>query len=142
MAAILEQAGRSLAEACELVDPADLCVENLETTSLDGFLPIVERYGASICLDVGHLAWEGDTPADFLARHGKRVREVHLHDAASAPPGSGLRVHDHLALGQGSIDYDSFLRHLKDAGFDGAVILENNTREDLEESLKRISSFL
>lgn len=139
---ILGQARRSLVEACELVDPADLCVENLEAPPFDAILPLVEQFGVSICLDAGHLAWQGDSATEFLARHGERVREVHLHDAASGPPGSGFRVRDHLALGQGNIDYHRLLRMLEDAGFEGAVILENNTREDLEESLKQIGPFL
>lgn len=136
------QAERSLAEACELLDPRILCVENLEAPSFDVTRPLVEKFGASICLDVGHLAWEGDNALDFLARHGDRIREVHLHDAIGTSTGSHSQIRDHLALGRGEMDYQTFLRRLEEIGYEGAVILENNSQADLEASLERISAFL
>jgi myo-inositol catabolism protein IolH len=37
------------------------------------------------------------------------------------PPGSSVRVHQHLDIGQGEIDWDLFFRTLHDVGFDGIV---------------------
>jgi len=37
------------------------------------------------------------------------------------PPGSTVRVHQHLDIGQGEIDWDVFFRTLHDIGFDGIV---------------------
>jgi len=138
----LAQAGRSLAELCAILDPRDLCVENLEAPSFDLVLPLVERVGASICLDVGHLAYEQGDPLAFLARHGGRVRHVHLHDYVHTSAGGRTQTRDHLPLGRGELDYVNFLRHLEQIGFDGAVILENNSKPDLEESLARVKLFL
>jgi sugar phosphate isomerase/epimerase len=78
---MLAQARRSLSQVCEMLDPRGVCVENLEDPLFDLMLPLLEEYRVSICLDVGHLAWRGDSELDFLARHGDRIREVHLHDA-------------------------------------------------------------
>jgi sugar phosphate isomerase/epimerase len=141
-AALMVPAERSLAQACELVEPQDLCVENLETPPFDVVLPLVEQHGASICLDVGHLAWQGVSPLDFLAQHGDRIREVHLHDAAHISTNPRLIVRDHLPLGQGELDHLAFMHKLKEVGFEGAVILENNSQADLEESLEQLRSFL
>ncbi len=37
------------------------------------------------------------------------------------PPGSSVRVHQHLDLGQGEIDWDVFFRTLHEIGFDGII---------------------
>jgi sugar phosphate isomerase/epimerase len=145
---LMAQAGRSLAEVCELVEPRDLCVENLEAPSFDVALPLIEQYEVSICLDVGHLAYglgreDGDGDAfDFLARHGDRIREVHLHDFVNESAGGRTHTRDHLALGRGQMDAAAFLRKLDEIGFDGPVILEVNSKPDLEASLEQVQSFL
>ncbi len=60
------------------------------------------RQGTSICLDVGHLAWQGGGELDFLTRHGDRIREVHLHDAVSVSTSGRTQTRDHLPLGRGA----------------------------------------
>jgi len=139
---VMAQAGRSLAEVCQVLDPRDLCVENLEAPPFDVVLPLVEREGTSICLDVGHLAYEGGDALDFLARHTDRVREVHLHDFVSVSEDDRVRTRDHLPLGQGQMETVPFLRKLEEMDFEGAVILEVNSKPDLEESLERVRAFL
>jgi len=144
-AGLMTQAGRSLAKVCEVLDPRDLCVENLEAPPFDVALPVVEQHGASICLDVGHLAYPeagGGDALDFLARHGERVREVHLHDFISVSEGGRTHTRDHLPLGRGQMDTIPFLRRLEEMGFEGAVILEVDSQADLEESLEQVRAFL
>ncbi len=141
LGALMTQAGHSLAELCQILDPRDLCVENLEDSLFDLALPLIEQYGTSICLDVGHLAWQGASELGFLARHRDRIREIHLHDAVLPSTDSQHQIRDHLALGQGQVDYLGLLGKLEETGYDGAVILEVNTQADLEESLERISSY-
>jgi sugar phosphate isomerase/epimerase len=138
--ALMSQANRSLVELCQILDPRDLCVENLEDSLFDQALPLIEQHNTSICLDVGHLAWQGISELDFLARHHHRIREIHLHDVALPSAESGYQIRDHLALGEGQVDYLALLSKLEESDYDEAVILEVNTRADLEESLKRISS--
>jgi sugar phosphate isomerase/epimerase len=142
LGALMGQAGRSLAELCEIFESRDLCVENLEDALFDIALPLIEEYDTSICLDVGHLAWQGSNELDFLSQHRERVREIHLHDAAPPPAGVSGRIRDHLALGQGEVDYVAFLRKLEDVGYHGPVILELNSQADLEESLQRLEPLL
>jgi sugar phosphate isomerase/epimerase len=142
LTAVLHQADRSLAEICAFVEPRALCVENLEALPFDLMVPLLERHGASICLDVGHLAWQGGGELAFLERHGERVREIHLHDAVHPSPAQGKRARDHLPLGQGELDHEALLRKLDEMGFDGCVIIENNNEADLRESLERLQTFL
>jgi sugar phosphate isomerase/epimerase len=142
LGALLAQAERSLHQVCDLLDPRDLCVENLEDSLFDLAPPLLERHGVSICLDVGHLAWRGDSELDFLTRYGDRIREVHLHDAVRPSPDGSAQFRDHLALGQGQIDHTAFLQQLEEMDYEGVVILENNSTADLEESLGRLRVFL
>jgi len=138
LAVLMGQAHRSLAQVCEFLEPRDLCVENLEDALFDIALPVIKQLGTSICLDVGHLAWQTYDELEFLTRHAGRVREVHLHDALSGPPGERRAIRDHLALGQGHVDYRALLDRLVGSGFDGAVILELNTQVDLERSVEAL----
>jgi sugar phosphate isomerase/epimerase len=142
LGALMGQAGRSLSELCEIFEPRALCVENLEDALFDMALPLIEEYDASICLDVGHLAWQGSNELDFLSQHRDRVREIHLHDAARPSAGAPGRIRDHLALGQGEVDYVAFLRKLEDVGYNGPVILELNSQADLEASLQQLDPLL
>jgi sugar phosphate isomerase/epimerase len=142
LSAILAQAERSLVALAKELDPQRLAVENLEAPAFERVLPLVERCGASICLDVGHLAWHGGGELEFVTRHADRIRVVHLHDARRLPGDAGLQVRDHLALGDGEIDYGAFLQALKTLGYRGVVTLEVNTRAELERSLARARASL
>lgn len=137
LGALMGQASRSLAELGKAVAPGNLCVENLEDPLFDLALPLVEEMGASICLDVGHLAGQGGGELAFLERHQQRIREVHLHDARHTP-GGARQVRDHLALGQGEINVPALLARLEEIGFDGVVILEVHSQQDLAASLERL----
>ncbi len=142
LTAVLHQADRSLAEICALVEPRALCIENLEALPFDLVVPLLERHGTGICLDVGHLAWQGGGELAFLERHGEWVREIHLHDAVPPSPDQGKRARDHLPLGQGELDHEALLHKLGEIGFDGCVIVENNNEADLRESLKKLQLWL
>jgi sugar phosphate isomerase/epimerase len=134
LGALLAQASRSLSALCDIVEPADLCVENLEDSLFDLALPLIEQHRVSICLDVGHLALQGGDALAFLAQHRDRIREIHLHDVKPA--------RDHLALGQGQLDYAALLEKLAEVNYQGPVILEVNTKADLEQSLAALKAAL
>ncbi|MGC9333951.1 MAG: cobamide remodeling phosphodiesterase CbiR [Anaerolineae bacterium] len=138
MAVLVAQASRSLAELCETIEPRDICVENLEDSLFGVALALADRHDTSLCFDVGHMAWQDMDALDFLRQHGDRIREVHLHDATREPPGSVPPVRDHLALGQGQIDYQAILIKLEEMGYGGPVILELNSEADLRASLAEL----
>ncbi|MFP4564668.1 MAG: cobamide remodeling phosphodiesterase CbiR, partial [Spirochaetia bacterium] len=53
-------------------------LENLIGRSFESLL---ERFDGKmpVCCDTGHLLVRGESPSDFLARYGARIREIHLH---------------------------------------------------------------
>lgn len=79
-----------------------------------------------------HLSGE-DTGADLPAmlRHaGDKLTHVHIadtfnHKASSGlryilnPPGTPARIHQHLDIGQGEVDWDAFFSTLREMNFDG-----------------------
>lgn len=140
LAVLLGRAGQGLNAICEHLDPASLCIENLEDDLFDLAAPMLKQKGVGICLDVGHLAWQEQGALDFWDQHSASIREIHLHDAVSVSTGGLTQHHDHLSLGQGAFDYVTFLGRVTRSGFSGAVILEVNTRADLEQSLQRLES--
>jgi sugar phosphate isomerase/epimerase len=69
---------RSVERLLHAVDSLDLCVELLDYP-YDLIEDIVNDYGLSICLDIGHLLLYGYTPEDYLDRYLPQTRVLHLH---------------------------------------------------------------
>ena len=59
LGAVLEQAEKSLEQIKEFINPFNLCVETLEAPEFDFIIPSLQKNNVQICLDVGHLAWQG-----------------------------------------------------------------------------------
>ena len=74
--------------------------------------------GAEIgaCLDTGHAFLSGDIN-DLVRKLRRRLKMIHAHD------GTGSND-DHLAPGDGKINWPQFLRELVKIDFHGALILE------------------
>lgn len=65
-----------------------------------------------------------------LIRHSADITtEVHIADALNpfrvivSPPGAPVRIHQHLDIGRGDIDWETYLSTLRDVGFDGIFTL-------------------
>jgi myo-inositol catabolism protein IolH len=63
------------------------------------------------------------------------------------PPGSPARVHQHLDIGQGDVDWDVFFRTLTEVGFDGIACVcvfawEERARESSTYNLEQIRQYL
>ena len=140
--AVLTQADRSLSEITKFINPINLCVETLEAPSFDLIMPVIQKHGTSICLDVGHLAYQPGGELSFLDRHQERIRDIHLHDYLVESIGNFTRTIDHLPLGKGQLDYRAFMQKLEEIQYNEVLILENNTQFDLEQSIARIADFL
>lgn len=79
-----------------------------------------------------HSFYYGDDLADTIRAtkdvlvHA-RVADTFNHKASSQlryivnPPGSNARVHQHLDMGEGEIDWDTFFKTLSEIGFDGVL---------------------
>lgn len=138
LAALRAQASRSLERICARAGATKICVENLEDGLFVGMMPVVEACGASICLDIGHLAYTGHDPVAFAGQYADRIREIHMHDATAAVSGEATTIRDHLALGEGKEDWAALLTALMQRSFAGPVIVENNSEGDLRQSLSAL----
>lgn len=78
-----------------------------------------------------HLAGASGQDVSTMVREaGPLLRHVHVadtfdHRASSGlryilnPPGTPARIHQHLDVGQGEVDFDAFFGALREVGFDG-----------------------
>jgi sugar phosphate isomerase/epimerase len=69
---------RSVERLLHAVDSQELCVELLDYP-YDLIEDIVNDYGLSICLDIGHLLLYGYAPEEYLDRYLPQTRVLHLH---------------------------------------------------------------
>lgn len=92
---------------------------------LAAMLEAVGEDNVGICLDTGH-ANTTKTLEGFL-RLGEKIIHMHANDNHGDDD-------DHLALGDGSIDWDNVFRSL--TGYNGCVVVEVNSLEDGIKSLE------
>lgn len=71
------------------VDPARVGIETLEY-DFDCALPVIEATGFGICMDIGHVWYNGFDEAAFLAGILPRARSFHLHGFDSERDHKGL----------------------------------------------------
>ena len=101
----------------------------------------LEDVDVGICLDVGHAHMMGDLH-DAIEHCSGHIVTTHLHD-------NRRRSDDHLAPGEGNIDWPATLMGLQKVGYDGAWMFEvANTStpkavlEKTEKARKRFESLL
>jgi myo-inositol catabolism protein IolH len=105
-----------------------------------------------------HTFHQGGDIEGIMTYAGARLTQVHLadsfdHRASSGlryivnPPGSAARVHQHLDIGQGEVDWDVFFRTLAQVGFDGIATVcvfawEERARESARSNLDHVRRYL
>jgi len=89
-----------------------------------------------VTLDTSHLAVAGLDPVETVAGLGERLAHVHLSNNA------GKGWDSHLPLDEGVVDLGAFLEALATRGFRGAISLEIDLRNHLDDdqALRRILS--
>ena len=79
-----------------------------------------------------HAFHQGHDAASIISAAGEKLRSVHLADAfdhrasnglryITNPPGNPARVHQHMEMGRGEVDYDAVFAALAAVGFDGVI---------------------
>jgi len=112
-----------------------ICLENLFArltpfTTPDDFAAFFDRWPRmAMTLDVGHAFIDGrgmDHILEFINRFGDRIQHVHISDNFG-------RRDDHLAVGEGAIDFKVLIDALRKIHYDDTMTLEIFTpdRNDL-----------
>jgi len=111
----------------------------LETPEeVTGLLEATDPTLVALCLDTGHLVYGGGDPVELLRVYGDRVGYVHLKDVdpgvLEATRGKGfaeaLRRYVFAPLGTGVARVPEVVRLLRERGFAGVVVLEQDTTPD------------
>jgi inosose dehydratase len=101
----------------------------------------VERFvqdsDLALCVDTGHLLIGGTDPVDLVRRHPTRVGHVHLKDvrahlaehvrAGHLTYTQAVADGIYVPLGDGDVDLTAMLTSLRDNGYDGWYVLEQDT---------------
>ena len=107
-----------------------ICFENLPFTSLPlsrvnetlEFVRLMNTPTMKMCLDTGHAAVYGDSPADAVRAIGKDLlATLHVHD------NNGVSDF-HWRPGEGVIDWADFTKALHEINFEGCVSLETASK--------------
>ncbi len=85
-----------------------------------------------LALDTGHANLTGEVDG-FLKAFPDKLVHVHAHDNLG-------KMDQHLGIGYGNVDWESFGRLFKKTGFDGIVIVESV--EHIEESIQKLRQLL
>ena len=84
-----------------------------------------DRFGYIYCAP--HTFYLGGTIKEQIGQAGGLLGHVHLADTFAPsriivnPPGTDVRTHQHLDLGQGEIDWSEVFEALADAEFNGLI---------------------
>ena len=109
-----------------------LMVENVfekEPDHLKALFDAIPSAGLRFCLDVGHHRLYGRTDlGDWLDALGPHLGMLHLHDNQG-------QWDDHLALGQGCIDFLGLFDQLKIRGLQPFITIEPHQEDWVRESL-------
>jgi myo-inositol catabolism protein IolH len=105
-----------------------------------------------------HTFHQGGDLAAVMRHAGPLLTQVHLADSFDHrgssglryivnPPGSTVRVHQHLDIGQGEVDWDLFFRTLAEVGFDGIATVcvfawEERAAESSRYNLAEVNQYL
>lgn len=103
---------------------------------VDALLDQTDPTLVGLCLDTGHAVYGGGDPTALARRHAARIRHVHLKDVrrsvlARATAGeldfpAAVAAGVFAPLGAGEVDLRATLDALRDAGYDGWLVVEQD----------------
>jgi myo-inositol catabolism protein IolH len=105
-----------------------------------------------------HTFHQGGDLAAVMRHAGPLLTQVHIADSFDHrgssglryivnPPGSTARIHQHLDIGQGEVDWDLFFRTLVEVGFDGIATVcvfawEERAADSSRYNLTQVNQYL
>jgi inosose dehydratase len=103
-----------------------------------------------LCLDTGHLAVAGGDPVDALRRWGDRINHIHMKDAIvprferlvdeRAAVDELWRGEVFVALGDGELKCDEFLAQLREIGYSGWIVVEQDVFPGIGDAARRAAA--
>jgi inosose dehydratase len=97
---------------------------------------LLELTDVGLCLDTGHLLVGGGDPVAAIRAWGSRINHIHIKDchtqvvqaivSEGAPSAEIWRRHAFCRLGAGDLDIDGLLGGIRDIGFTGWVVVEQD----------------
>jgi inosose dehydratase len=113
----------------------------LETPQeIERLLLITEPGRVDLLLDTGHYVYGGGDPIALVREHGARVRYLHYKDIDDAKLATIRREHTHMQaawrqgvfvpLGEGCVDFTTLTDLLRQQGYAGWIIVEQDTIAD------------
>ena len=103
----------------------------------DEVLRVLEGSAIPLCLDTGHLLIGGTDPAELTRQAPDRIAHTHFKDvddqiAARVRSGrlsytEGVSRGMYRPLGRGDVDFAAIVSHLRDRGYGGWYVLEQDT---------------
>jgi inosose dehydratase len=98
---------------------------------------VLDGSSIALCLDTGHLLIGGTDPAELTRQAPHRIAHTHLKDVDARLAEqvlSGRRTYTEAVgegmyrpLGQGDVDVEAIIGHLRGQGYDGWYVLEQDT---------------
>jgi sugar phosphate isomerase/epimerase len=140
-AAWTSQAADCLAALLPLAERLDcrLAVENIYEETPETLVNLVATLGSpwlGHCFDIGHWRLFGKVPqAEWLAAIAPRLLHLHLHDNRG-------EADDHLAVGEGSIDFAPLLALLAQRPGPPSITLEAHDPDELQRSLANLRNLV
>ena len=126
-----------LAEAAKL--GITIAAENIFEKNPETLKLLIDTVGSPrlrVCLDSGHINLYSEvTPQVWFKELGPLIAELHLHD-------NNGKIDDHLPLGDGTIDFDSYFKAIKDYCADPIYTIEPHGEEVLERALEGVQKYL
>jgi inosose dehydratase len=108
---------------------------------------MLSRTDVGLCLDTGHLVIGGGDPVPAIADWSARINHLHLKDVRKSViedviAREGLmmdfwRENAFCPLGDGDLDVDGILRAIRDAGFSGWLVVEQDMLPRPDEPAER-----
>ncbi|MEM2088881.1 MAG: cobamide remodeling phosphodiesterase CbiR [Thermoproteota archaeon] len=122
------------------VEPRRIALESIEFP-FSKTLELAEAFDTSICIDTGHIlaGYSGKISVEeALKLSSERLGEIHLHDAYRRKKGDSVVIKDHLPLGSGDMNVQSFLKTLEEVKFTGPIVFELGLK-DAKISLQKLA---
>lgn len=99
--------------------PDGLGYTHIFPSSVDEWVDVLAKTNTVACLDVGHLAVQGDDFIETVERLGESLQSIHLSD-------NDCKSDLHLLPGEGQALAVDPIKHLASIGYQGPVVLEIN----------------